>query len=89
MNDILLVILWLVLTSCVLTGETLDGYVGQPYTSYVEKNGPSHQSTPIGNGFTAHAYENEVPSCSCVESCIITLEVNEAGIIEGHHSQGC
>ena len=60
-----------------------------PFAIYVAKNGPSYQSTPMDNGLTAHTYENEVPECSCVESCIITLEVDQNGIIAGHNSQGC
>ena len=89
MNYIVPVVLWLALTSCAMTGKTLDGYIGQPYANYVAKNGPSYQSTSIGYGLTAHAHENEMPQCSCMESCIITLQVNEAGIIAGHSSKGC
>ena len=89
MNSLVLVILWLALTSCAFTGETLDGYIGQPFDNYVAKNGPSHRSTPIGDGLTVYTYESEGRDWRHGESCVITLRVDGSGIIEGYHSKGC
>ncbi len=89
MNYIALVILWLAWTSCAFTGQMSDDYIGQPFAKYVAKNGPSPQSSPIGNGLTVHTYEREGIDWFHAESCIITIRVDEAGIIEEYNSQGC
>ncbi len=89
MNDILLITLWLALTSCAFPGLTSKEYIGQPFDDYVEKYGPFYRSTTLGDGLTAYTYESEGRDWRHGETCVMTLRVDEAGIIKGYDSQGC
>ncbi len=74
------------LSSC---SHALDAFVGQPYNTYVAKNGPSHRSATLGNGLTVHTYESWWANNGFGSTCIITLQVDEQNIIKAYNSEGC
>ncbi len=72
------------------TGAVLDEYVDKPFKDYVVNNGPPHTMTTIDEGLNLATYERVwARSGGRGGTCVINLQVNEAGIIKGHSHAGC
>jgi hypothetical protein len=78
---------WWLLSACM--GQKLDSWLGKPIDDYFRRNGPPDKSMTLKDGTIVHTYKQLWGDVYGNYTCVINLNVDNQGLIQGYTYHGC